>query len=182
LNIKYDLRAFKVLIRKLLPPKKSVFTVDTTGDGTADSIQIKIINLLIPFVVPEKVEIGDINLENLDISNYDLSEYLSLFLDDEFIDISKNSVDLELLKEKFSLYHKGESFTLDDIIAGKLSGRTIALGDTISLLIKFDAETLTLLTEGKHSFKIESDIISNLIIPFELDETNMNLPFDPNIT
>ena len=133
-------------------------------------------------MIPENIEIGEINLENLNISNYDFSEYLSLFLDDEPIDISKDSIDLEILKERLSLYHKGESFTLDDIVAGKLSGRTIALGDTISLLIKFDTDTINLLTEGKHSFKIESEIISNLIIPFELNEMNMNLPFDPNNT
>lgn len=133
-------------------------------------------------MIPDNIEIGDINLENLDISNYDFSEYLSLFLDDEPIDISKDSIDLEILKERIVLYHKGESFKLDEIITGKLSGRTIALGDTISLLIKFDTDTLNLLAEGKHSFKIESDMISNLIIPFELDETNMNIPFDPNNT
>jgi hypothetical protein len=54
------------------------------------------------------------------------------------------------------------------------------LGDTISVLVKLDAEILENLGEGKHVFKIESDLVSNLLINFELDETNMNLKLDPN--
>jgi hypothetical protein len=86
------------------------------------------------------------------------------------------------LRDQFLIYHKGESFTLEDILKGKLSGRTIALGDSISVLIKLNKETLSTLTEGKHAFKIESDLVSNLIINFELDETNMNLAFNSENT
>jgi len=41
-----------------------------------------------------------------------------------------------------------------------------------------DDGSLEKLTEGKHSFKIESDMISNLEIDFELDKSNLNIPFD----
>ena len=181
-HISYDLSAFKVLIKKIFPPKKSVFTVDTTGDGKGDSIQIKVINLLLPFVVPKNIELGDFNLKSFDIHNFDFSEYVRLLIDDKPINISKDSIDIETIKDRFLIYHKGESFKLDDVLEGKLSGRTIALGDTISILIKLDTESLNILTEGKHLFKIESDLISNLIINFELDETNMNLKFDPKNT
>ena len=167
-----------MLIKKLFPPKKCVFTVDTTGDGKADSIQIKVINLLVPFVIPEKIEIGEVDLKRYDIDNFDLSKYANLFLDDIQINISKNSLNSELIKNRFIIYHKGESFKLDDIIDGKLSGRTIALGDSISVLIKLDDENLNLLSKGNHVFKIESDLISNLNINFELDETNMNQKFE----
>ena len=63
---------------------------------------------------------------------------------------------------------------------GKLTGRLIDLNDTISILIKIDEEILRKFTEGVHHFKIESDLVSNLLISFELDETNMNIRFDPN--
>ncbi|MFX1379266.1 MAG: hypothetical protein ACFFA4_09235 [Promethearchaeota archaeon] len=62
---------------------------------------------------------------------------------------------------------------------GKLSGRTINLGDSISLLIKIDENTAKKFTKGEHTFKIESDLITNFEITFELDETNMNKKFDP---
>jgi hypothetical protein len=136
--------------------------------------------LLIPFAVPENIELGDFNLRNIDIENFNLSEYVKLFLDDNQINISKESINLEELKNQFTIYHKGESFKLDDILEGRFSGRTIALGDTISVLFKLDAEILENLAEGKHVFKIESDLVSNFIIDFELDETNMNLKLGPN--
>ena len=177
-HISFDLSAFKLLIKKIFPPKKSVFTVDTTGDGKGDSIQIKVINLLFPFVVPENIELGDFNLKSFDIHNFDFSEYVKLLIDDRPINVSKDSINLEQIKDRFLIYHKGESFELDDILEGKLSGRTIALGDSISILIKLDTESLKVLTEGKHIFKIENDLVSNLIINFELDETNMNLKID----
>ncbi|MBA7625687.1 hypothetical protein ES703_33119 [subsurface metagenome] len=107
---------------------------------------------------------------------------MTLFIDDRPINVSKDSLNFETIKDRLLVYHKGESFKLSDILEGKFSGRTIALGDSISILIKLDTETLNELTEGKHIFKIDSDLVSNLIINFELDETNMNLKFDPKNT
>lgn len=146
----------------------------------ADSIQIKITNLLIPFAVPANIELGDFNLGSINIENFDITEYVTLFLDDNQINISKESVNIEKLKNQFTIYHKGESFKFDDILEGRFSGRMINFGDTISVLFKLDAKILENLSEGKHVFKIESDLVSNFIINFELDETNMNLKLDPN--
>ena len=156
-----------------------MFTVDTTGDGKADSIQIKMINLILPFIVPKNLKLGGFDLNSFDISSFDLSEHITLFLDDELLKISKNSVDTETLKDRFLIIHKGESFKLEDMLHGKFSGRIIALGDTISVLIKLDTESLDALNEGKHTFRIESKSISNLSIDFELDDSNMNIAFDP---
>ncbi|MHA2282803.1 MAG: hypothetical protein ACXAC5_18320 [Promethearchaeota archaeon] len=138
------------------------------------------INLLIPFSVPENIELGDFDLKSVDINNFDLSEYATLYLDDNPIKISKDSINIENLKSQLTIYHKGKSFDLDDILEGRFTGRLIDLGDTISVLIRLGAKTLENLTEGKHIFKIESDLVSNFIINFELDESNMNLTNDPN--
>jgi len=159
-----------------------VYTIDTNGDGKADSIQIKALNLLMPFVIPENLEIGDFNLKSFDLHNFDFSEYAKLYIDDAPINISKDSLNLETIKDKFLIFHKGVEFRIEDIIKGKFSGRTINFGDTISILIKLDTESLEKLTEGTHYFKIESDMVSNLVINFELDENNMNLKFDPKNT
>ncbi|MFW9970193.1 MAG: hypothetical protein ACFFDF_08335 [Candidatus Odinarchaeota archaeon] len=78
------------------------------------------------------------------------------------------------------IYHRGESFNINEVLKGNLSGRTINLGDTISILIKIDKNSLEKFTEGEHIFKVESDLIKNLEINFVLDETNMNIKFDPN--
>ena len=179
-HIPFDLSAFKILIKKIFPPKKSVFTLDTTGDGKVDSIQLKVINLILPFVIPGNFEIGKFNLNSFDINNFNPSEYVKLFLDDNQINISKDSINLDDIKDRFIIYHGGESFKLEDILEGKLKGRTIALGDSISIIIKLDPETLEQLKIGKHFIKIESDLITNLIINFELDENNTNLKFDSN--
>ena len=72
--ISYDLSAFKVLLKKLFPPKESIFTVDTNGDGKTDSLQIKVLNLIIPFVIPEDIEIGDFSSKNFDPDNLDISQ------------------------------------------------------------------------------------------------------------
>jgi len=181
----YDLSAFKILIKKIFPPKKCVYTLDTTGNEKADSVQIKAINVIIPFVVPENIEIGDFNIQNLDMNNLDInnidtSKYAKIYLDDEPLNLSKENINLNTIQERIMIYHGGELFKLNDLIEGKLSGRTIALGDSISVILKLDESSLEKLTEGKHVFKIESDFITGIEINFELDKNNMNLRFDPN--
>ena len=178
----YDLSAFKVLIKKIFPPKKCVYTLDTTGNGKADSIQIKALNVIIPFVVPENIEIGDFNIQNFDMNDIDISSYAKIYLDDDLLNISKENINLDTIQERIMIYHGGELFTLNNILEGKLSGRTIALGDNISIILKLDESSLEKLTEGKHIFKIESDVITGIEIHFELDKNNMNLRFDSNNT
>ena len=179
-NISFDLSALKVLIKKIFPPKKSVFTVDTTGDGTIDSLQIKAINVVVPFTIPKKIEYGDFSLENFDFNEFNFSDYGKMKLDDIEISISKRDVYQQVIQEGISIYHKGEPFKLSDILEGKMSGRTIAMGDSISILIKLESGDLQKLTEGKHIFTIEGEKIPKLDIHFELNNKNMNLKFDPN--
>jgi len=119
-------------------------------------------------------------LKSIDIGNFDINEYVKLFLDDNEINVSKDSINIDKLKNQFTIYHKGESFKFDDILEGRFSGRMIALGDSVSVLFNLDADILKNLVEGKHVFKIESDLVSNFTIDFELDETNMNLKLNPN--
>ncbi|MHA2037274.1 MAG: hypothetical protein ACW98X_12615 [Promethearchaeota archaeon] len=170
------------MIKRLFPPRESVYTIDTTGDGKADSLLIKVKNLIIPFSVPKNIELGDFDLSSVDINKFDLSEYATLYLDDTSINIPKESINIEKLKNQFTIYHKGESFDLDDILEGKFSGRMIGLGDTISVLFKLNASILENLVEGKHVFRIESDMVSNFAIDFELDESNMNIKLDSQNT
>ncbi len=178
----YDLSVFKVLIKKIFPPKKCVYTLDTTGNGKADSVQIKALNVIIPFVIPENIKIGDFNIQTFDMNNIDISKYAKIYLDNELLNISKENVNLDTIQERIMIYHGGELFTLNNILEGKLSGRTIALGDNISIILKLDESSLEKLTEGKHIFKIESDVITGIEIHFELDKNNMNLRFDSNNT
>lgn len=178
----YDLSVFKVLIKKIFPPKKCVYTLDTTENGKADSVQIKALNVIIPFVIPENIKIGDFNIQTFDMNNIDISNYAKIYLDNELLNISKENVNLDTIQERIMIYHGGELFTLNNILEGKLSGRTIALGDNISIILKLDESSLEKLTEGKHIFKIESDVITGIEIHFELDKNNMNLRFDSNNT
>ncbi len=143
--------------------------------------------MILPFYVPKKINLGDYKINNLDLkdfekNDFDLSQYIKLVLDDVPINLSKDDTNLDKIQEILKVYHKGESFTINDILEGKLGGRTIALGESINILIKVPDETLKRLTIGKHSLIIENDKVSNLEIAFELEDNNMNLKFDPTDT
>ncbi|MFW9900444.1 MAG: hypothetical protein ACFFDY_04045 [Candidatus Thorarchaeota archaeon] len=101
-------------------------------------------------------------------------------MDDTELNFSKESVNLDTIESRLLIFHKGKSFNIKDIMEGKLSGRTINLNDTISVLIKLEDDTLKKFTKGSHCFKIESDLVSNLTINFELDESNMDIKFNPD--
>ncbi|TFG08948.1 MAG: hypothetical protein EU539_00725, partial [Promethearchaeota archaeon] len=119
-----DIKKIKVpsaMIKKIFPPKKSVYTVDTTGDGKVDGVKLVALNIIMPFEVPAKEDIGDVNVDDIDPS-----EYGKLLLDGEQIDISKGSSNIDLIKDSLTIYHKGESYSFEDAIGGKMSGKTIA--------------------------------------------------------
>ena len=163
------------LIKKIFPPKKSVSTVDTTGDGKADHIQIKAINVIQPFTIPENIDLGD-----FDVEDFDLTEYGRVLLDDEPIDISRDKVNLSVIKERIEVFHKGVRYTFDDIMSGKAGGKVIALGDTLTVLLKLDSNDLEKLTEGKHMLKMEIENMPSLEINFELTSKSMNVKPDVN--
>ena len=167
-----DFKDFKLpsfMIKKIFPPKKCLFTVDINGDGKADAVQIKILNVIQPFSVPEKIELGDI-----DIDEVDPSEYGKLLLDDESIDISKDSSNINLLKESLRVQLKGETANFKEILSGKFGGKTFAMGDSIDVVFKLDDSFLAKLTEGKHTLTVVSDKIPTVEINFELTKKNMN--------
>jgi hypothetical protein len=171
----FKLPAF--LIKKIFPPKKSVSTVDTNGDGKADSIQLMALNVIQPFTIPENIDLGE-----FDIEDFDLSDYGGVLIDGEPLDISKQQINLQAIRERVKVYHKGECYTIDDLLGGKAGGKTIAMGDSLTILIKLDAQDLAKLTEGKHSLTVEAENIPSLEINFELTDHSMNLKFDPHST
>ena len=172
-----DIKDFKIptpLIKKIFPPKKSVFTVDTTGDGKVDSVKLVALNVIAPFGIPAKEDLGNINVDEIDAS-----EYGKLLLDGEVIDISKNTNNVDLIKESLRIYHKNESFSFDDALGGNFGGRTIAMGDQVIVVFKLDESFLAKLTEGKHTLSVESEKIPNIEIGFELTKNSMNQKFAP---
>lgn len=174
----FDISALKVLFKKIFPPKKSIYTVDTNGDGKADSLLIKALNVILPMEVPKEIEVGGFSTKNFDVNNFELSDYGKLYLDDIPIHISKKDFDIAKLKDRFSFYIRKERFTIDDFLSGKLAGKIIALGDTINILIKIDEDSLEKFSEGPHNFKFKSEIIPILEFNFELGKENLNQSFD----
>lgn len=172
-----DLKNLKVptaMIKKVFPTKKSVYTVDTTGDGNADSVELVALNVIMPFGIPAKEDLGDI-----DVDEIDPSEHGKLLLDGEQIEISKGASNINLIKESLHVYHKGEKFSFKDALGGKMGGRIIAMGDEIKIVFKLDESFLAKLTEGKHTLSLESNKIPNVEIGFELTKNNMNQAFTP---
>ena len=173
-----DISALKVLFKKIFPPKKSIYTVDTNGDGKADSLLIKALNVIMPFKVPKEIELGGFNTNNFDINNFELSDYGKIFLDEVPINVSKKDFDIAKLKDHFTFYLKEERFTIDELLSGKFAGRIIALGDTISILIRIDEDGIKKFSEGKHNFKFKSEVIPILEFNFELGKENLNQKFE----
>jgi hypothetical protein len=174
-----DLSALKVLFKKIFPPKDCIFTVDTDNDGLPDAVLIRAINVVMAIEVPSEIELGGFSTEDFDVMKFDLADYGKIYLDAEPITIAREVYDLKALKERFLFYHKGERFNIDDIINGKLAGRIIALGDSISILIKIDSEALKKFQVGKHKFRLESELIPAIEFNFEITEKNLNIKFDP---
>ena len=154
-------------------------SVDTNNDGKADSLLIKAFNVIMPILVPKQIELGGFSTKNFDINNFELSDYGKMYLDDFPINVSKKDFDIEKLKGHFKFYIKDEEFVIDDLLNGKLAGRMIALGDTITILIKIDEDGLEKFSEGKHTFKFKSNIIPTLEFSFDLAAENINQKFDP---
>lgn len=175
----YDISALKVLFKKIFPPKKCVYTVDSTGDGSVDSIIIRAFNIIMPIEVPREIELGGLNSNDFSINKFNLSDYGKIYLDDEPLTIAKDEFDIEVIKDHFLIYHDGIGFTIDDLLAGKFAGKLIALGDTIDILIKIDSEGIKRFTEGTHKFTFDSELIPKLDFNFELNENNLNRKFDP---
>ena len=165
----YDISALKILFKKIFPPSKSVYTIDSTEDGSADSILIRAFNIIMPIEVPREIELGGLNSTDFEINKFDLSDYGKIYLDDEPLTIAKDEFDI----------HDGIGFTIDDLLAGKLAGKLIALGDTIDILIKIKSEGIKRFTEGMHKFTFSSELIPKLDFNFELTEKNLNRKFDP---
>jgi hypothetical protein len=174
----FDISALKVLFKKIFPPKKSIYTVDTNGDGKADSLLIKALNVIMPMEIPKEIEIGGFSTKNFNVNKFELSDYGKLFLDDIPINVSKKDYDIAKLKDRFTFYIKKERFTIDDLLSGKLAGKIVALGDTINILIKIDEDSLEKFSEGHHNFKFKSEIIPLLEFNFELGNENLNQNFD----
>ena len=175
----YDISALKVLFKKIFPPSKSVYTIDSTGNGSADSILIRAYNVIMPIEVPREIELGGFNTTDFDISKFDLSDYGKISLDDEPITIAKDEYNIEVIKDHFLIYHDGIRYTVDDLLKGKFGGKLVALGDTIDILIKINSDGIQRFTEGTHKFTFDSQLIPKLHFNFELTENNLNRKFDP---
>ena len=172
--MEFDLSAFKVLIKKIFPPSKCVYTIDTTNDGESDSILIRALNVVFPIEIPEEIDIEDLSKGQIDRDELNFSEFLSIYLDDEQIHIPKNIQDKEAVTQNFTLYHNDQKFSFKDIMQGSFGGTTIALGDKIDIVIKVSDKTLDKLTNGTHKLKLELTSFPTLEVEFNLSEENFN--------
>ena len=179
-----DLSALKVLIKKIFPPDKCVFTVDSNGDGSPDALLIRALNVVFPFEIPEEISIDKLDGKTIKDENFDVGTVLQIYLDDKQIDLSKQDIDTDTIQERFLLIHNNEKFSFLDIFDGNLSGRTIALGDKIDILLRMDKSHFERLTEGDHKFKIKSELFPTLKVNFTMNKDNFNIkyPLDPSKT
>ncbi len=163
------------LIEKIFPPKECINLVDTNDDGLSDSIQIQAINWILPFTVPETIDLGGFNLETTDLSGM-----IQIMIDSEPLEI----YDMKYLRENVSFYFRGNKYTLNSILDGALAGQTVAVGDKLTILLKLKEADMKKLEEskGKHDIAIDIKNLPIITIKCELFEKNMNIKFDPSLT
>jgi hypothetical protein len=172
----FDLSSLKVLIKKIFPPKKSIYTADTNLDGTADSVIIRAYNVVVPFVIPKEIILEDFDQNDIENEDFNASNYFEIEFDGEPIKLEKK-IDKDSIQDKFRIAHQGEVFSFQEILNGKMGGRTLGLGDTLDIIIKLKEEDLKRFTPGKHTLKLEAEIFQELIINFELNDKNMNISY-----
>lgn len=163
------------LIEKIFPPKECINLVDTNDDGLSDSIQIQAINWILPFTVPDTIDLGGFNLETTDLSGM-----IQIMIDSEPLEI----YDIKYLRENVSFYFRGNNYTLNSILDGALAGQTVAVGDKLTILLKLKEADMKKLEEskGKHDIVIDIKNLPTITIKCELFEKNMNIKFDPSKT
>ncbi|MHA1731986.1 MAG: hypothetical protein ACTSU5_08575 [Promethearchaeota archaeon] len=153
-------------------PENSFSTVDLTGDGKADALQIQGINIISPISVPEHVDLGDFNID-------DVGKVASIEVDGKPVKFTKDD-----LLNGLVLWHGGRGYTFRDIMDGKAKGVTIAMGDKLILHFKF--EGVAELGPGTHELKVAWDDGSGeptvITLTREISAANLNVPFDPGTT
>ncbi len=161
------------LIEKIFPPKECIALVDTNEDGLPDSIQILAINCILQFTIPETINLGDFNLKTTDISNN-----IRVMMDSEPLEL----YNMKYLMENVSFYIKGEKHTINSILSGDVAGKTVDVGDKITILLKLKEEDMKKIKEvkGNHELTIKIKNLPIIIIKFELHDENMNIKFDPS--
>jgi hypothetical protein len=133
--------------------------------------------VIIPFDIPQEINIENFSKEKIEQEDFNFVKIFQIYLDNEKIDLSGKAIDKEAIQENFLLVHNQESFTLKDILEGKLKGRTIGLGDTVDIILRMDKSYLNRLDEGNHTFRIESEILPSLKVNFILSEDNFNIKY-----
>ncbi|MHA1724300.1 MAG: hypothetical protein ACTSXH_05595 [Promethearchaeota archaeon] len=152
-----DLKIPKSIIKKVFPPKKCVSLKEN------DLIQITGVNVIQPFSLPKEINLGDVDIKQLDPSNY-----LELSLDGEKIDISPQAINFGEFLDTIKISIKSATLTLDDFLKGTAGGKNIAMGDEFSVEFKMPSAFMEKLTPGKHVLKIDSEQIPSIELEFQI--------------
>ncbi|MHA1803163.1 MAG: hypothetical protein ACTSU4_01375 [Promethearchaeota archaeon] len=160
MDIKEILKDFKVpksIIKKVFPPKTCVSIKEN------NLIQITGVNVIQPFSLPKEINLGDVDIKQIDPSNY-----LELTLDGEKIDISPQAINFGEFLDTMKIIVKGEALTIDALLKGTAGGKNIAMGDGFSIEFKMPPSFMEKLTPGKHVLKIDSEQIPNIELEFTI--------------
>ncbi len=159
----------KYLLKRIFP-NDCMATLDTTGDGRADVLQIQGTNVLSPFKMPETVDLGDLDIDKID-------QIATLMWDGTRVPFTKGDLFANL-----SLWIQGTEYSIKDILEGKAKGVTIALGHKITLHFRFQA--VPDIKPGPHTLRIEwNDGRGDpTVLDFDRDIPleRIGVPFDPS--
>ena len=117
-------------ILKRIVPKNGVANIDMSGDGKADHVAVKYLNIVSPLEIPANANVEDL-----------LSQFKGVNIDEEWFS------DPKLLQ----LWFEGELLTLADF--DKLKGKTLPVGGKLVIIMEKDGGV----APGKHKFGMKTE-------------------------
>lgn len=157
----------KYILKRMFPKDKSLKVVKKDGKSF---IMIQMVNVLQPLSVPDKIDIGDFDVNSA-------PNYLDLKINGKDLKVT-----VENVKKYVTIWAQGKGFNYEDILVhNKAAGITIAVGGKISLLIDMAYPGVKDLVPGPGEYEVSVNVkLDNpisLTVPATLSE--YDVPFNP---
>ncbi|MBD3351674.1 MAG: hypothetical protein GF364_09335 [Candidatus Lokiarchaeota archaeon] len=160
----------KYILKRMFPKNKCLKVVKKDGKNY---IWVQMVNVLSPITVPDKIDIGDFDINTAP----------------DYIDLKINGTDMpvtvEDVKKYVTIWTQGEGYSYDDILEkNKAAGVTIPVGGKLTLLIDMDypgaKDAVT--GPGEYEVAVDVSIDSPMSVKVKANLKDYEVDFDPSDT
>ncbi|MHA1341751.1 MAG: hypothetical protein ACTSRZ_17880 [Promethearchaeota archaeon] len=160
----------KYILKRMFPKDKCLKVVKKDGK---DYVWIQMINVLQPIAVPDKIDIGDFDIN-------DAPNYIEIKVNGNPINVT-----VEDVKKYVTIWAQGQGFNLDDILVeNKAAGMTIPVGGKLTLMIDMDFPGIRDIITGPGEYEVEVNVsIDNpMSVKVKANLSEYGVDFDPSDT